>query len=68
MNTSNQKFENKKKFRAVLEQKREPESTKSERSRLVKILDTDYKAADIEDIVVNAENLNKEQKFLYVAC
>ena len=51
MTTSVSKFENKKQLRAVLESTREPESTKSERSRLVKILDADYKPADIEDIV-----------------
>ena len=39
MTTSVSKSENKKQLRAVLESTREPESTKSERSRLVKILD-----------------------------
>ena len=62
MTTSNSKFENKKQLRVVLERTREPESTKSERSRLVKILDADYKATDLEDIVNKADNLNKEQK------
>ena len=31
---------------------------------LVKNLDADYEAACIEDIVIRAENLNKEQKHL----
>ena len=33
-----------------------------EESVLVKNSDADYKAADIEGIVIKAENLNKEQK------
>ena len=53
---------NKKQLMAVLESTREPESTRSERSRLVKISDADYKAADIKDIEKNADNLTKEQK------
>ena len=63
MTTSNSKFKNKKQLRAVLESTRAPESTKSERSRLVNILDVDYKAANIEDIVNRVENVNKDQKF-----
>ena len=62
MTTPVTKFKNKKQLRAVLESTQEPESTKSERSRLVKILDADYKPADIDDIVMKADNLNKEQK------
>ena len=62
MTTSHSKFENKKQFGDVLESTRDPESTKSEQSRLVKILDADYKATDIEDIVMEAENLKEEQK------
>ena len=62
MTTPVSKFQNKKQSRVVLESTREPESTKSERSRLVKILDADYKAADIEDIVKKVDNLNEEQK------
>ena len=56
------KFKNKKQLRAVLESTQEPESIKSERSRLVKILDADYKPADIDEIVMKADNLNEEQK------
>ena len=62
MTTSILEFKNKKQLGAVLENTREPESKKSERSRLVKILDADYKPADIEDIVMEAENLKEEQK------
>ena len=56
------KFNNKKQLRVVLQSTKEPESTKSERSRLVKILDTDYKPADIDDIVITEDDLNEEQK------
>ena len=62
MTTPVTKFKNKKQLRAVLESTQEPESTKSERSRLVKILDADYKPADIDEIVMKADNLNEEQK------
>ena len=60
--TTVSKFKNNRQLGAVLESTREPESTKSERSRLVKILDTEYEAAKIEDTVVKVENSNKEQK------
>ena len=49
-------------MRATLEGTREPESTKSERSKLIKILDIDYTAADSDEIVDTTEILNKEQK------
>ena len=62
MTTPVSKFKSKKQLRAVIETTREPESTKSERSRLVKILDADYKAADIEVIIKNVDNFKKEQK------
>ena len=62
MTTLVTKFKNKKQLRAVLESTKEPESTKSEHSRLVKILDADYKPADINDIVMKLDTLNKEQK------
>ena len=61
MTTPVTNFKNRKKLRAVLESTKEPESTKSERSRLVKILDADYIPVDIDDIVMKADNLNKEQ-------
>ena len=61
MTTSLSKFKNKKQSRAVLESAREPESTKSERSRLVKVLNTGYKAADLEDTVNKVGDLNKEK-------
>ena len=60
--TSNLKFKNKKLLRAVLESTRGPERTKSELSRSGQILCVDYKAADLECILMKADNLNKELK------
>ena len=51
-----------KKLREVLESTKEPESTKSERSRLARIFDADYTPADIDDIFMKADDLNKEKK------
>ena len=62
MTTPVTKFKNKKQLRTVLESIKELESTKFERSRLVKILDADYKPTDIDDIVMKSDDLNKEQK------
>ena len=56
MNTTFSKFKNKKKLRVALEGTRESESEKLEQSRLVNILDAHYKATDIEDKVIKAEN------------
>lgn len=40
----------------------EPKSTKEETERVVKILDSNYKKADLDEVVKNANNLNSKQK------
>ena len=58
MTTSSTKFKNKQHLNAILESTQEPKSTRSEQSRLIKILDADYKPANLDEIVRQAENLN----------
>ena len=45
-----------------MESSQEPKSTRSEQSMLKKILDTDYKPANLDEIVGQADNSNQEQK------
>ena len=68
MTTSFSTFKNKKKLGTILESTRESESKKYERFRLLKILDANYKAADIENIVIKAKKLDKKRKSLCIAC
>ena len=46
----------------ILESTQEPKSTRSEKSRLIKILYVDYKPTNLDEIVGQAENLNSKQK------
>ena len=62
------KFENKQHLDAILESTQEPKSIKSEQSRLIKILDTDYKPANLDEIVGQQDNLNEEQNVPYESC
>ena len=62
MTTASTKFKNKQQLNAMLESTQEPKSTRSEQSRLVKILDADYKPANLDEIVSQAENLNSTEK------
>ena len=45
-----------------MESTQEPKSTRSEQNRLVKILDANYKPADLNEIVRQADNLNSKEK------
>ena len=49
-------------LKAALLSTEEPASTTSERDRLVKILDADYQAANLPEVVEQSENLNGSQK------
>ena len=62
MTTPVSKFKDKKQLRAPLESTREHDSPQYERFRLVNILDNGYKADDLKDTVIKADNLNEEQK------
>ena len=62
MTTSSTKFENKQHLNSILKSTQESKSAWSEQPRLIKILDTDYKLSNLEEIIGQADNLNKEQK------
>ena len=68
MTTVSTKLKNKQHLYAILESTKEPKSTRSEQSRLVKILDVDYKPANLDEIVRQAENLNSTKKRPYESC
>ena len=40
----------------------EPKSTQEETERVVKILDSNYEKADLDEVVSNAKSLNAKQK------
>ena len=52
----------KKELRALLIESREPESTREATNRVVKILDANYKKADLTEIVQGADQLNQTEK------
>ena len=53
---------NNKKFNAMFAQTAEPKTTREATERVVKILDSNYEAANLHDVVDNAHSLNSKQK------
>ena len=52
----------KKELRSTILRSIEPKSTKEATERVVKILDSKYKKVNLNEIVANAKNLEKDQK------
>ena len=65
MITYAKKIKNRYNLNAILEITQEQTHNKSEQSMLIKILDTDYKPANLDELVGKANNFNEEQKNPY---
>ena len=62
MNTSSKKFRDINQLNAILESTQEPVNTEPEQSRLINILDTDYKPVNLDKVYGWEDNLNQEHK------
>jgi len=55
-------YPSKKEIKATFMRSVEPKATQEETERVIKILDSNYKKADLEEVVDKADNLNDKQK------
>ncbi len=58
---------NRDELRQFIQQTAEPKVTQEATKRMVKILDSDYKKANLKEIAFSAHQLNKDEQFMLLA-